>query len=190
MMTDTFQTLLPGAMMVIQGTEIRPLVYLTLATTCAYLGSSTSLARRTPRNLQQLWLLLSPLYFLAACNALLHADTAWVLWARSFARAQNSYELRRLFQSIILMVLLLLLAAGWKTLHRTRRASSLRILIVAGACGTLVLHILRYVSLHYTDLALNAMLLNHSVASWVEFSSLGLVATGTALELLRSKGLV
>jgi hypothetical protein len=133
-------------------------------------------------------LLLSALYLLAACNALLHADTAWVLWARSVARAHDSYEQRRLFQSIMLLALLLLLAAGWKSLQRTLHTRSLQTFMVVGACGTLVLHILRYVSFHYTDLALNAMLLNHSVASWIEFSSLVLVATGSALELLRSKG--
>jgi hypothetical protein len=51
---------------------------------------------------------------------------------------------------------------------------------------------LRYVSFHYTDLVLNAVWLNHSVASWMELASLGLVALATAvattLEMRRSYG--
>ena len=60
--------------------------------------------------------------------------------------------------------------------------------MLAGAGGTLVLHLLRYVSFHYTDLALNAHWLGHSVASWVEAGSLGLVAVGSGMEMLRSHG--
>lgn len=187
-MNSTLQTLLSEAGMGIQGVGPRPLAYVLSAAVCAYLGSSANLAQRTQRSVQQLWLLLSPLYLLAACNALLHIDSEWVLWVRAMAREQHAYESRRLFQLTMLLALLVFLAAGWQSLHRARNTFTLRTLILAGACGTLVLHLLRYVSFHYTDLAINFIWLDHSVASWIEFTSLGLVGAGTAMELLRSQG--
>jgi cytochrome bd-type quinol oxidase subunit 2 len=187
-MNIALQNLLTEAGMDIQDVGPRPLAYVILAVVCAYLGSSAILAQRTQRNVQQLWLTLCPLYLLAACNALLHLDTEWVLWARTIARDQNIYELRRLFQLAVLLTSMALLAVGWKSLHRTRSPFTLRTFLLAGACGTLVLHLLRYVSFHYTDLALNFIWLDHSVASWIEFSSIGLVGVGTAMELLRSQG--
>jgi len=48
--------------------------------------------------------------------------------------------------------------------------------------------VLRHVSLHYTDLALNALLLGHSLGTWLELASLGLAGLATGLEILRSYG--
>lgn len=166
----------------------RTLAYVLAATVCAYLGSSERLAQRTQRRVQQLWLLLSVLYLLAAASAVLQGDLLWVQWARSFARAQHAYEGRRIFQFTGLLALLLLLAAGWKMLGLASCTLTPRTLLVTGACGTLVLHGLRYVSFHYTDLALNSVWLGQSLANWVECTALGLVAAGSTLEALRSHG--
>ena len=65
---------------------------------------------------------------------------------------------------------------------------ALSTLLLAGASGTLGVHLLRYVSFHYTDIALNAVWLDHSLGSWVELASLGLAATATGLELLSNHG--
>ncbi len=187
-MNLSLQTLLPVSSTGIHGDDIRSLAYVVYATVCGYLGLSESVALQTQHTVQKLWLLLCPLYLLAACNALLHLDAEWVLWARAFAREQHVYHLRRLFQLPLVLLAFLLLASGWQSLHRIRSTFALQTLVLAGACGTLVLHLLRFVSFHYTDLALNLILLDHSVSSWIECASLGLVASGTGLELLRSRG--
>lgn len=166
----------------------RVLVYGLAALVCGYLGSSQRLAQRTQRQVQQLWLWLCALYLLAASSALVQGDGLWVRWVRTFAREQQAYGGRRLLQGAALLALVLLIAAGWKRHRQTAPSLSLRTLVLAGACGTLVLHALRYVSFHYTDLALNSLWLNHSLAHWLEGTSLGLVAAGSTLEWLRSYG--
>jgi cytochrome bd-type quinol oxidase subunit 2 len=166
----------------------RLLLYLLAALVCAWLGSSASLAQRTPRRLQTLWLLLGALYLLAAASALLQGDVWWVHWAREQARAQQAYGERRWLQIAALLLLLLLLGAAWKRVRRAAGAGALRGLLLAGACATLGLHLLRYVSFHYTDLALNAVWLGHSLGSWAELAALALAGAGTGLELLRSHG--
>jgi hypothetical protein len=185
---SALQTFLPKGFMEIKSDDIRALVYVMSATVCGYLGTSESLARCTQTRVQQLWVQLCPLYLLAACNALMHLDSEWILWARAFAREQHAYELRRPLQSAVLVVLMLMFAAGWQSLRPDRSHFRLRTLLLVGAFGTLVLHLLRYVSFHYTDIALNHIWHSHSVASWIEFTSLGLVGAGTGLELLRSQG--
>ena len=171
----------------------RPLAYGLAAMVCALLGTSQSLARHTPARVQQLWLGLCPLYLLIATSCLVKGDVLWVQWARDFAREQHLYGERRLFQLAALLALVLLAWATWQQYLRVQRntavrPSVLRNILLTGASGTLVLYLLRYVSFHYTDLALNAILFDHSVASWVEFTSLGLASLGTSLELLRSYG--
>ncbi len=171
----------------------RPLAYGLAAMVCAVLSTSRNLTLRTSPRVHQLWLGLCPLYLLIAASALVRGDVLWVQWARKFFREQHLYEQRRLFQLAALLTLVLLAWAAWQQHLRTQscmacRASVLRNMILTGAGGTLSLYLLRYVSFHHTDLALNAILSGHSVASWVEYVSLGLVAMGTGLELLRSYG--
>jgi hypothetical protein len=162
-----------------------PLAYLVSAIVCCCMASSTNLAWSAPHKVSKLLLLLCVLYFLAACNALLHVDTEWIIWARTFAREQHAYELRRPIQSATLLVSVLFLTTGWRAYHSSRSALGIDSLVWVGGCGTLVLHLLRFVSFHYADSALNYLWLNHSIASWIELGSLGLVSAGTGLALLR-----
>ncbi len=171
----------------------RPLAYALAAMVCALLGTSRNLALRTSPRIHQLWLGLCPLYLLIAASSLVRGDVLWVQWARKLFREQHLYEQRRLFQLAALLTLVLLAWAAWQQClrmqsHTTCHVSVLRNMILTGAGGTLSLYLLRYVSFHHTDLALNAILLGHSVASWVEYASLGLAALGTGLQLLRSYG--
>ena len=166
----------------------RFVTYAMAAIFCAILGHSGDLAKNTRREVRQLWLWLSALYFLASGNALVQGDTLLVQWARDFARDHNAYDQRRFFQFVSLAALLLLASASWKRVQRSVPHSTQYALLMTGAGGTLLLHMLRFVSFHYTDLALNAAWLNLSVATWLECASLGLVAAGTGLELLRSHG--
>jgi hypothetical protein len=125
-----------------------------------------------------------------AASCLVHGDTLWVEWARAFAKHLHWYELRRVIQLGMLLALVvgLSLALRWQ-----RRGSplggegrdALRSLMLAGAAGTVGLYVLRYVSFHYTDLALSAKVLGHSVALWVEFGSLGMVGLTSGLVILR-----
>ena len=191
-MSANLQTLIVDIGLEDLGDWTRPLAYVLAAMLCAYLGSSESLAQRTPRSVRQLWLRLCPLYLLVAASALVQGDVLWVQWARAFAREHQAYDERRDFQLATLLALALLAAAVWKQHQRTRqhaaRATDQSTLLFTGACGTLVLHLLRYVSYHYTDLALNAIWLNHSVATWLECASLGLAGAGTSVEIMRSYG--
>jgi hypothetical protein len=171
----------------------KPLIFGLAALVCFLLGTSPSLALRTPARLRQLWLLLCPLYLLVAANSLVQGDLLWVQWARSFARSHQLYEERRVFQLLALAVLVLLAAKPWQQHQRRQptpvaRTSALQRMLRTGATGTLALLLLRYVSFHYTDLVLNSFWLQHSVASWVEAACLGLVALATGLEILRSYG--
>jgi hypothetical protein len=175
----------------------RPLAYGLAALVCFLLGTSTSPAQRTPPRMRQLWLLLCPLYLLAAASCLVQGDVLWVHWARTFARAQHLYEERRIFQLGTLLGLVFLASKVLQKYRRVRHQSAaphsvLHRMLLSGAAGTLTLFLLRYVSFHYTDLVLNAVWLNHSVASWMELASLGLVALATAvattLEMRRSYG--
>jgi hypothetical protein len=171
----------------------KPLVYALAALVCFLLGTSPGLAQRTPARLRQLWLLLCPLYLLVAANALVQGDVLWVQWARTFARANHVYEERRVVQLAALLVLLVLASKAWPQLQRTQhrapsRAPVLHSLLRTAGTGTLALLLLRYVSFHYTDLALNALWLNHSLASWVEGTCLAMAGAATGLEILRSYG--
>ena len=169
----------------------RPLAYALAALLCALLGSSEALAQRTPRNMRQLWLRLCPFYLLVAASAVVHGDVLWVQGARAFAHAHDAYDQRRVFQ-LASLLLLGLLAASYGKHYRSQaqatRASASRSLLLAGAGGTLLVFLLRYVSFHYTDLVINAQWLDHSVASWLELASLGLVGLASTVELLRSYG--
>jgi hypothetical protein len=171
----------------------KPLAYGMAALVCFLLGTSPGMAQRTAARLRRLWLLLCPLYLLVAANSLLQGDVLWVQWARTFARQQNLYEERRLFQLLALLVLFLLASKAWQLGHsvqrpQTTRAPALQRMLLTGAAGTLALLLLRYVSFHYIDLVLNTFWLHHSVASWVEGASLGLAGLATTLEVLRSYG--
>lgn len=167
---------------------LRALAYGVAAMGCAMLGTARGLALRTPRALQRLWLPLCGMYLLLAASALVQGDVLWVGWMRDLAREQHAYEWRRLLQLGMLLAVLLLAVAGWKKLRLACDLLSLRTLLLAGVCGTLALHVLRYVSFHYSDLALNAVWLGHSVATWFECGCLALAGTGTGMELLRSHG--
>jgi cytochrome bd-type quinol oxidase subunit 2 len=194
-MNELLQTLFGGADWGDLGPWPRPLAYGLAALLCAVLGSSASLAQRTPRSTRQLWRSLCPLYLLVAASTLVQGDVLWVQWARAFAREHHAYEDRRLFQVAVLLALAWLVASVWRWQQQQQRArqhaapaSIQRSLLIAGACGTLALTLLRYVSFHYTDLVLNAVWLNHSLANWVEVASLGLACVGSSGELLRSYG--
>jgi hypothetical protein len=163
------------------------------ALVCLLLGTSPGMAQRTPAHLRRLWLLLCPLYLLVAANSLVQGDVLWVQWARSVARAQQVYEERRIFQILALAVLALLASKVWQLSQRLQqphqtRTSVLQRMLLTGVAGTLALLLLRFVSFHYIDLVLNTFWLHHSVASWVEAASLGLVGVATGLEILRSYG--
>ncbi|WP_296509947.1 hypothetical protein [Rhodoferax sp.] len=158
--------------------------YLLAALVCAYIGRSARMAQRT---LQMIWLQVGGLYLLAAASALLQGDVLWLRWARAFARAHGAYGERRLLQFAVLLALLLLLAAGWRWLQQVNGHSLPQTLLLAGASGTLGVHLMRYVSFHYTDIAFNAVWLDHSLGSWMELASLGLVATATGLGLLSNQ---
>lgn len=153
----------------------------------------TARQRRPPARLRQLWLLLCPLYLLVAANSLLQGDVLWVQWIRTLAREQQVYEQRRFFQLLTLLVLVLLTAKIWQLCQRVQhpmapRTPVLHRILVTGASGTLALLLMRYVSFHYIDLVLNAYWLHRSVASWIEFASLGLAALASGLLILRSYG--
>ncbi len=170
-----------------------PLAYGLSALVCFLLGTASDQARRTPARLRQLWMLLCPLYLLAAANSLVHGDVLWVQWARTFARGQHVYEDRRIFQLATLAGLVLWASIGcrqyqWAQSQTPARTPLLHSMLLTGATGTLALLLLRYVSYHYTDLALNAIWLNHSVASWVEGACLALAGVATGLEILRGNG--
>jgi hypothetical protein len=187
-MNPQCQTLLTDVCLGPQRNLIAPLAYLVSAIVCGCLAISTNLVWLGKHRVPKLWLLLCALYLMAACNALLHVETEWVLWVRAVAREQNVYEFRRPIQATILLAFFLLISRGWRALHSSYDAMGLDSLILLGGCGTLVLHLLRYVSFHYTDSVLNFIWLNHSIASWIEFGSLGLVSAGTGLEILRRNG--
>lgn len=192
-MSEMLQTLAAGGDWGNLADGYKPLAFGLAALVCFLLGTSTGLAQRTPARLRQLWLLLCPLYLLVAANSLVQGDVLWVQWARSFFRAQHFYEERRLLQLLALAVLLLLASKVWQLSQRLQqpqqtRTSVLHRMLLAGAAGTLALLLLRYVSFHYVDLVLNTFWLHHSVASWVEAASLGLVGVATGLEILRSYG--
>ena len=185
-MNDTLQALLAHAGADVPGDWPRFLAYTLAALICAYLGGSPKLSQLTQRKLQLLWLQLGVLYLLAAISALFQGDELWLHWAREHAHAHDAFNDRRPVQFAVLLVLLLLFVAGWKQLQQAAGSDPLRSILLAGACGTLSVHLLRYVSFHYTDLALNAVWLDHSIGGWVELASLGLAGAGTGLELVRS----
>ena len=192
-MSEMLQTLVAGGGWGDLADGYKPLAFGLAALVCFLLGTSPSLAQRTPARLRQLWLLLCPLYLLVAANSLVQGDVLWVQWARSVARAQQVYEERRFFQLLALVVLAVLASKIWQLSQRLQRphqtrTSVLHRMLLAGAAGTLALLLLRYVSFHYVDLVLNTFWLHHSVASWVEAASLGLVGVATGLEILRSYG--
>lgn len=184
-MNDALQALMTQAGADITCDWHRLWAYLLAALVCAYLGRSARLAQRT---LQMIWLQVGGLYLLAAASALLQGDVLWLRWARAYARAHRAYDERRPLQFAVLLALLLLLAAGWRWLQQANGYGLPQTLLLAGASGTLGVHLLRYVSFHYTDIALNAVWLDHSLGSWVELASLGLAATATGLELLSNHG--
>ena len=165
---------------------VRFLAYMLAALICTYLIFSPKLLQHTQRKLRMLWLQLGVMYFLAATSALFRGDELWLHWAREYASAHDAYDERRPLQFTVLLILLFLLVASWKLLRDAVGTDILRIVVLAGACGTLTLHLLNYVSFHYTDLVINAIWMDHSIGAWVELASLGLVGTGTALELFRS----
>jgi fucose 4-O-acetylase-like acetyltransferase len=183
--TDTLQAFLARAGVDVSGDLPRFLAYTLVALICTILGGSP---RMVPRKLRMLWLQLGVLYLLAAINALFQGDELWLHWAREYARAHDSYNERRPFQFAVLLALLLLFAASWKLLRKAADTDVLRIVVLTGACGTLSVHLLSYVSFHYTDLVLNAFWMDHSISTWVELASLSLTGTGTAIELVRSNG--
>lgn len=185
-MTDTLQALVAKAGADVSGDWSRFLAYTLAALICVYLGGSPRLAQRTQRELRLLWLRLGALYLLAATSALFQGDELWLHWAREYARAHDAYDERRPLQFAVLLVLVLLLVVSWKLLKEAAGIDVLRIVILAGASGTLSVHLLNYVSFHYTDLVLNAIWMDHSIGTWVELASLSLAGTGTALELVRS----
>jgi hypothetical protein len=192
-MSEMLQTLAAGSDWGNLADGYKPLAFGLAALVCFLLGTSTGLAQRTPARLRKLWLLLCPLYLLVAANSLVQGDVLWVQWARSFFRAQHFYEERRLLQLLTLAVLLLLASKVWQLSQRLQlphqtRTSVLHRMLLTGAAGTLALLLLRYVSFHYVDLVLNTFWLHHSVASWIEATSLGLVGLATGLEILRSYG--
>jgi hypothetical protein len=179
-----------------QSEWLRPLFYATAALCCALLGTSRRLAPQTPAGLQKLWRHICPLYLLIAASCLVQADVLWVHWARDFSREHHLYGARRLFQVAALAALAwlawLVWAARLKSQRGSRqaisRASLLRRMLLTGVFSTVTLYLLRYVSFHYTDMALNAIVFEHSLALWVEYASLGLFGLASGLELLRSYG--
>jgi hypothetical protein len=186
--TDTLQALVAKAGADVPGDWPRFLAYTLAALICAYLGGSPRLMPRTQHKLRMLWLQLGVLYLLVATSALFQGDELWLRWAREYARAHDLYNERRPFQFAVLLALLLLFMASWKLLKEAAGTDVLRIVVLAGACGTLSVHLLNYISFHYTDLALNAFWMDHSIGTWVELASLSLAGTGTALELVRNYG--
>lgn len=168
-----------------------PLAYGLASLVCGWLGTYPDLTQHTPERMRQLWLLLCPLYLLAAASCLVQGDVLWLHWARSFARAHQLYEERRSFQIAALLGLVLL---AWKVLQQPVPAQAeihttlLHGMLVAGGTGTLALFLLRYLSFHYTDLVLNTVWLHHSVASWLECACLGLAGAATGLELQENYG--
>lgn len=185
-MTDTLQALAAKAGRELPSDWARFLAYTLAALICTYLIFLPKSLQLTQRKLRMLWLQLGVMYFLAATSALFRGDELWLNWAREYASAHDAYDERRPLQFTVLLVLLFLLVVSWKLLKDAVGTGILRIVVLAGACGTLTLHLLNYVSFHYTDLVLNAIWMDHSIGTWVELASLGLVGTGTALELVRS----
>ncbi len=190
-MMDTLQALGGHAGWDHPGAWLRPLLYGLAAPACLCLGTSQRLALRTPAQLQPLWLGLSALYLLVAASCLVQGDQLWLQWARRFFRAHQWYDMRRIFQLGALLAMAWLAGAVWRQGQGLRsqtaaRASVLQSALLSSACGTLALYLLRYVSFHYIDSALNARLLQHSVGAWVEYGSLALAALATGLQLLRS----
>ena len=170
---------------------LKALLYGLVALACIWLGTSQRLALRAPQRTQQLWLGLSPLYLLVAASCLVHGDQLWLQWARSFFRAHQWYDMRRTFQLGALLAMAWLAGAAWQQRpgmpgQTAPRALVLQSVLISAAGGTLALYLLRYVSFHYIDSALNAPLLQHSLGAWVEYASLALAAAATGLQLLRS----
>jgi hypothetical protein len=192
-MNDMLQNLLSDEVRAAMADGYKPLAYGLSALGCFVLGTSPNLALRTPLRLRQIWMLLCPLYLLVAANCLVQGDVLWVQWARSFARAQHLYEERRLFQLAALLGLVLWASKAWQQYQQVRlrlpaRTPVLHGMLLTGAAGTLTLLLLRYVSFHYTDLALNAVWLNHSAASWMEGACLGLAILASGLAIRGSDG--
>ncbi len=172
---------------------LRPLAYGLAALVFAWLGSSQSMALRTPNRTHSLWVRVSALYLLIAASCLVQSEVLWVHWARDFAREQQVYGDRRWFQLLALLALALLAWVTWQRYGRVQRQTAsrrsvLRNMLLTGIGITLGLYVLRHVSFHYTDLALNALLLGHSLGTWLELVSLGLAGLATGLEILRSYG--
>jgi hypothetical protein len=168
----------------------RFVVYELAAVVCAWQSASRNLVRHMHAHAQALWSGLCVLYLLVALSCLVQGDVLWVQWVRAFSRTHQLYEERRFFQVALLLALPLLAMAAWRQYWRmphpsTACASVPRGLLLTGATGTLVLYLLRYVSFHYTDRALNTLLFGHSVAIWVECAALGLTGLGAGLALLR-----
>lgn len=192
-MSDLLQSLVGDGNWGTLTNTLKPLAFGLAAWVCFLLGTSQGMAQRTPARLRKLWLLLCPLYLLVAANSLLQGDVLWVQWARSFSRAHDVYEERRFFQLLALAALALLAAKVWQSSRQRQhpqqaRVSVLQRMLLTGAAGTLALLLLRFVSFHYIDLALNATWWHHSLASWAEAASLGLAGLATGLEILRSYG--
>lgn len=192
-MNDLLLTLLGDAGLDAISEWARPLAYFLAALVSLLLATSRSQELRIPACQRQAWLLLCPLYLLASANSLVQGDVLWVEWARGFAHQHHLYEERRAFQLLTLLALAVAAVCIWngykrRALNWSAHPSVLNSMLLAGGSGTLGLLLLRYVSFHYTDLVLNAHILHHSFASWMEVTSLGLAALASGLEWLRSYG--
>lgn len=191
-MLNPAQEILGSAATADWGGWLKPAVYFLAACLCVYLGNSQKFTQPASHLIQKTWMRLAPLYLLIAASTVLGGDVLWISWARAFSNAHHVYEFRHYFQFTLLLATVLI---GSALLQRHRSglqhrkntpADIAQTMVRAGACGTAILYLLRYVSFHYTDLALNAVWWDLRAGTWLELSSLGLFGLGALIELFRS----
>lgn len=125
------------------------------------------------------WFLSAGLLVLIGANELARVDLLMIHLLRGLAHAQGWYVRRREWQLLALGALVMtgLLALGWL---RTRlQAEWLRCANTVLGIGLLAgVAVLRAISLHGTDLALNVHLLGLSTGRWLELAGLCLTTVG------------
>jgi hypothetical protein len=125
------------------------------------------------------WHALAMLLVLLGINSMVRLDLFAVFALRAVARAQGWYAQRRAIQAGVLALVLLAAVVAIAAL-RTRLAPAWqRCEFVATGLGLLlVVAVLRAISLHYTDRALDTRVAGISLGRLVEFAGLGLTAAG------------